>query len=521
MNSEVDISQLAIDRGDAAGGMVAPSRHLLTRYLLPFAMLAGFVTLLAWATWDQVFPPQPVTVIPVFATQAEVRQEGTPLFKAAGWIEPRPTPIRAAALAPGVVEQLLVVEDQPVQKGQELARMITADAQLTYDRTLATRKLRQAELAEAKASLTAAQTRLDQPVHLQAAVSEADAMLAKIVTQRTNLPFATKRAESRFTLAQQDYEGKKSSAGVVSGLAIAQAKQELDTARQVVDELKQRYGSLKQEAAALIQRRKALETQLKLLADEKKAQGTATAKVDAAIARVAQADVDVAEAKLRLDRMIVRAPADGRVYKLIGHPGARIGGGGVMTQMKGHDSSTVVTLYQPGKLQVRVDVRFVDLPKVQLKQRVRIENAALAKPIVGEVLFISSIADIQKNTLEVKVALVDPTHVFKPEMLVDVTFLAPKPPERAETPTEELRIYVPKRLVKQGDGDSFVWVADQAAGVARRKSVTLGIKTADDLVEITSGLTIASRIIATGDENLRDGQRIRITAEETPVSVDH
>ena len=44
----------------------------------------------------------------------------------------------------------------------------------------------------------------------------------------------------------------------------------------------------------------------------------------------------------------------------------------------------------------------------------------------GTVLFISSEADIQKNTLQVKVAIPDPPDVFKPEMLVDVTFLAPE-----------------------------------------------------------------------------------------------
>lgn len=516
MNTEVDISQLAIDRGSADGGMVAPRRHLMSRFVLPMILLSGFAALVMWAGRDYVFPPQPVTVVPVFATESQVRREGTPLFKAAGWVEPRPTPIRVAALAPGVVEKLLVVEDQPVTKGQELALLIKDDAQLAYNRAVATKKLREAELAEARAALVAAKTRLDQPVHLEAAVRQAEAMLAKVVTQRKNLPFETKRAESRLTLAQQDYDGKRSSSGVVSGLDLDRAKQELETAREHVRELRNREGSLAQEESALVKRRQALATQLKLLAEEKKARDAAAAQVDAAIARVEQADVDVAEAKLRMDRMTIRAPVDGRVYNLLGHPGARIGGGGVMTQLKGHDGSTVVTLYQPEKLQIRVDVRFVDLPKVRLKQKVRIENAALEEPLTGEVLFISSIADIQKNTLEVKVAIHEPPPVFKPEMLVDVTFLAPKPITSTETPTQELRIYIPKRLVKQGESGSFVWVADQAAGVARRAPVTLGVKTADDLVEVTSGLTVASRLIATGDQNLKDGQRITITAEESP-----
>ncbi len=121
--------------------------------------------------------------------------------------------------------------------------------------------------------------------------------------------------------------------------------------------------------------------------------------------------------------MTIVAPVDGRIFRLIGHPGTRIGSG--MTQMAGHDGSTIVTMYRPEMLQVRVDTRFEDIPKVSLQQPVEIDNPALASPLTGRVLFISSEADIQKNTLQVKVEIPNPPAVFKPEMLVDVTFLAP------------------------------------------------------------------------------------------------
>ena len=80
----------------------------------------------------------------------------------------------------------------------------------------------------------------------------------------------------------------------------------------------------------------------------------------------------LAEAKLRLDRMTIRAPIDGRVFRLIAHPGARIGG--AMVHSTEHDGSTVVTLYRPKMLQVRVDVRFEDIPKVGLNQLVEIKS---------------------------------------------------------------------------------------------------------------------------------------------------
>jgi len=519
MNTDVDLRDLAIDRTGAEAQSVRSRRHLLTRFVLPAALVAGFAWLIAWAAWDLVFPPQPVRVVPVFSTRAEVRQEGTPLFKAAGWIEPRPTPVRVAALAPGVVEQLLVVEDQPVQAGEPIAVMIKDDAKLQYERALAELELRQAELDEAKAALTAAQTRLEQPVHLEAALGEAEAALARVETQLTNLPFELRRAEADQMAMRNDYQGKLAAQAVVAGVEIDYAKGKFDAAEALVDELQGRSKSLEAERAALVQRRDALKRQLELLADEIKAKDAAAAMVRAASARATQAQVAVAEAKLQLDRMTVVSPIDGRVFRLIAHPGARVSSGSAMTQMVGHDGSTVVTLYRPDMLQVRVDVRFEDIPNVSLDQPVEIDNPALSTPLTGSVLFISSEADIQKNTLEVKVAIPDPPPVFKPEMLVDVTFLAPRPTERTSEPIEELKLFLPHALLRQGEEGEFVWLADRSAGVARRVLVNTGSRRRDGLVEITDGLTVASRVISTGTDGLEEGDRIDVVGEDPALAT--
>src|SRR5690606_19214698 len=128
-------------------------------------------------------------------------------------------------------------------------------------------------------------------------------------------------------------------------------------------------------------------------------------------------------------------------------PGSSVGN--MLTQTIGHDGSTVVTMYQPEMLQVRVDVRFEDIPKVSLNQPVQINNPALSQPVTGKVLFISSEADIQKNTLQVKVDIDAANPVLKPEMLVDVTFLAPEPANDAEAEKEETRIYIPRNMIEQ------------------------------------------------------------------------
>ncbi len=458
-----------------------------------------------------VFPPRAVQVIPVLATEAAVRAEGTALFNAAGWIEPRPTSIRVAALAPGVVSKLLVVEDQEVTAGQPVAELVKDDAQLTFQRAIADRRLREAELESAKATLVAATTRFEQPVHLQATLAEADAALAKVNTMLTNLPFETQRAESQMNFFENELKRNLAAKTSVSDREVDQARTDFETAKALRDELIDRDASLRQEIIAISQRREALNMQLQLLADEIKAKDEAEAMVKAAEARVEQMAVAEAEAKLRLDRMTIRAPVHGRIYQLIGLPGARVGEG-VMTAMADHDGSTVVTMYQPESLQVRVDVRFEDIPKVSLGQVVRIDNPALEEPILGSVLFISSEADIQKNTLQVKVAIDSPPGFFKPEMLVDVTFLASKQASQTQT-NQELRMFVPEKFVVPFEGGSAVWLADQSAGVARRKSIKTGAVANGGLIEV-EGLAVGSRIITSGTEDLADGDRIRVTGED-------
>ncbi|MDA7503879.1 HlyD family efflux transporter periplasmic adaptor subunit [Planctomicrobium sp.] len=512
----VDLRELSIDRGDAGQPKLHRRKHFITRYLLPAILVFGFLALVVWAARDSIFPPKSVTVMTVISSTSEVQQAGTPLFQAAGWIEPRPTPVRVAALAPGVVEELLVVEDQLMQKGEPIAQLVKDDAVLSHESALVDQDLRQAEVQAAEATLAAAVTRFEKPVHLQAAVGEAEAALAKIETVLRNLPFELRRAEAEYIASLKDYEGKVAAREVIAGIEIDKAESEKDSRKALVEELKDRMSSLEKEQLALSQKRNALQIQLELLADELKEMNEAKARLTAAQARVAQAEVSVAEEKLRLDRMTIRSPVDGRIFRLIAHPGARIGSG--MTQMAGHDGSTVVTMYIPSKLQVRVDVRFEDIPKVILGQQVEIGNPALTAPILGRVLFVSSEADIQKNTLQVKVEITEPPAFFKPEMLVDVTFLAPPRLENSEEPATELRLYVPPELIHQGEGGSYVWIADRSENVARKQSVQTRTQRIQGLVEITSGVNLATRIIVHGSDQLEDGDRISVTGEAAASS---
>ena len=189
--TEIDLKQLAIDRdpGSPVDGSGGPRRHLLTRYVVPGASLAGFLTLVGWMTWGLVFPQRGVPVVALNTTQAVSTAAGQPVFQASGWVEPRPTPIRVAALEPGVIEKLMVREDDEVVPGQTIAVMIEDDARLVLEAAEAQVNLRRAEAAKAEAVLSAAEVRLARPVHLEAPLRAAEGQVARISTQLASLPF--------------------------------------------------------------------------------------------------------------------------------------------------------------------------------------------------------------------------------------------------------------------------------------------------------------------------------------------
>jgi RND family efflux transporter MFP subunit len=300
----------------------------------------------------------------------------------------------------------------------------------------------------------------------------------------------------------------------VSDRSFREAKKELEIATAAVDELKTRAPHLNAEVKALGQRRDVLRERLELKTEEARAVAEAEAQVDVAAARLQQAQTALEAAQLRLERVTVRAPMHGRVLALLARPGQRLMGQSAI----GHpEASTVVSLYDPANLQVRADVRLEDVPRVRPGQAVMIETpAAPDGPLDGEVLFMTSQADIQKNTLQVKVAIKDAPATIRPDMLVQVTFLAPPTPKAGGPASEVLRLLVPRSLVETAEGGTRVWIADQATGVARLKTIKLGLASGD-LVEVVEGLNAADRLIAGGREGLRDGARITVTGEESAM----
>lgn len=516
---QIDLSQLAMERTPAAA--VTPKsgrRRWLFRYALPTLILLGFCGLLATAAGTHWLPRRSVTVLPVVVSRAAIAQpSGTPQFQAAGWIEPRPTPINVAALAPGVIEELLVVEGQQIAKAEPIAKLIAADAELAVRQAEAALAIRVGDVKRAQAELRAAETRVEQPLHLEVQFAEASSLLANAITQQTKLPFLIEAAEARYTFTLANVKGKRSAQSSISGRILDQAESEHAIADANLRELRSRGPNLQREVDALTKKANSVEQQLKLLVEETRQLQEAAAKLESAEAVRDEAQLQVDQAKLMLERTVIRAPINGRALRLIATPGSRVMG----LQSSGElSSSTVIQMYDPARLQVRADVRLEDVPNVQQGQTVHIKTASSTEIIQGRVLQVTSSANIQKNTLEVKVELLDPPPTVRPEMLVTATFIAPPKPipqNDAAQPSE--RLLIPQRLVQNNDTGAFVWIVD-AEDRARSVPISLGDATAGELVEVTAGLHVTDKIIASNIEGLEPAARVRVAGEDQTIGVE-
>lgn len=509
--SQVNLQELASPRSARPMDQRVPRRrNWIARYLFPGAILGGFLSVLGWSLYGSMTAAKIVTVVPVMATRSEVATADTPLFQSAGWVEPRPQPVIVSALTEGIVDEMLVVEGEPLEPGQIVARLIRRDAEIELQRSEADVRLREAELKSTQAARAAAKSLFKDPLPLRIALAEAEAALSKIQTDLSKMPALMRAAESRRDFAEKDLEGKTNASDVVPLLALQRAKSEVKTAEAQYDEYRQHHRAMKREEEAVAKRCDVLSRQLELKIEETRQLADTEAKVQAAEALLQQAIAHRDAAQLKLERTDVRAKTGGTVLALLAKPGSRMMG---INQAAVYDASTVITMYDPAKLQVRADVRLDDVPQVIVGQSVKIETPAVSHALSGRVLMATALTDIQKNTLQIKIALDDPPAVIKPDMLVQVTFLAPARPS-AEGDLSRIKLLAPQELVQGTGSDATVWIADQSSGRAKLRRVSAGAIMTDGLREISAGLNVGDRLIAGGREALSDGDRIRIVERD-------
>lgn len=415
-------------RGVRKRRTMLPPPHII----VPTVLASVTLGLLAWASLSSLTPAKQVRVAQILPaaieqplTEPDPGQERAPSGKtvqAPGWIEPDPYATGAIALADGVVREVLVLEGQSVRKGQPVAKLVTDDAELSLNAARSELRLAESELELARARLAAAQTDWENPVELNREVGTAKAAMAELNAKLEQLPSQIR--EARATLVAKEQEAKLLAKAAASGSAseieviIAAAAEEAQAA--MVESLE------RQEAILIAQLDRAradciaAEENARLRVTDRLALDSARASADSSAARVERVRSAVAEVELRLSRMTVPAPISGLVLRRLKSPGDK-----VMLGMDNPSSSHIVEIYDPESIQVRADVPLAEASHVFVGQECEVFCEVLPdRAFRGEVTRITNLADLQRNTLEVKVRIIDPEPILKPEMLTRVRFLA-------------------------------------------------------------------------------------------------
>ncbi len=492
-------------RGDA---IPPPSFAWKTRVLFPGVLLLIVMGLLAYSARDALRPGIPVQAVPVVlrAGNASSESPATATIQAPGWVEAAPYATYVTALADGVVREVLVLEGETVEANQVVARLVEDDARLDLAAKQASHEQAEAHLAAADARLLAAQSEWDHPVERHRAVASTEALFAEAQAELERLPMEIAVEEGRAAELEDALTRTERalSGNAASEIEVVQTRLKLASQQAIVKAARARLPILE---ARLRQQRAELDAareNLNLRIEETKA--LAEAKADHAALRQAVRQSLVARdaAALRLDRMEVRSPTAGVVMQRLKSPGDVLMAGSDMPF-----ATQVLRLYDPERLQVRVDVPLADAAGVSVGQRAQIVVGVLPdKTFDGEITRIVHEADIQKNTLQVKVAIHDPVSDLKPEMLARVKFLAAP---RGQAPAGEggQLTFAPRDAIHQGPGHAYAWVVNSRNEIEHR-IVTLGSSRHDDWVAVVEGLRPGDLVVTNAPAGLEDGDRVAV-----------
>ena len=154
--------------------------------------------------------------------------------------------------------------------------------------------------------------------------------------------------------------------------------------------------------------------------------------------------------------------------------------------------------YDPDKLQARIDVPLSEAAQLKPGQAALVRSNFLPDNVFrGVVTRITGEADLQRNTLQAKVAIESPDGRLRPEMLCRAEFLASVVGDRGEmnsthAGSAKIRLYVPESaLIGRSDSFAEVWILDESNERIRRQRVKLEDERREDYIRVETGFARA------------------------------
>ncbi len=499
------------------GSIPPPPRRLLVRWGVPIVLLAAVAALVAFVARGSLRSRLEVEAVPVALRAVEVDAPATDDESAAviapGWVEADPSTHRVVALADGVVQEVLVVEGDTVAVDQPIATLVADEARIALARADAEVARRAALRSEFVAQLSAARSNREHLVDLRRreAVARAEVDRGSAAAEAARAAAEADDAERRELADEVARLEALAARGGASEGSVARAKLRLATAAATVEASRATAQAVAAAVAAARAEHAAAVRDLELLIAENLAVESAEAGLAAAEAEYRLALATRDDAALRLERMTVRSPIDGVVIERLVVPGSRLGGTG----------AAVAELYDPRHLQVRVDVPLADAARVGVGQPAEVVLDLLPDRVFrGEVSRFVHRADLAKNTVPVKVRLLDPDPRLKPDMLARVRLL-PMAQQGQDLRGQRTRVFVPEIALRADTGGSAeataVVVDADGAGTTEARRLDLGPARIDGWREVIDGLRAGEWVVL--GEPPPDGTSVRVVEASRELSA--
>ncbi len=303
---------------------------------------------------------------------------------------------------------------------------------------------------------------------------------------------------------------------------IAQEKAAVDRARAEVGNAERNYERLKgldvagaattqelDEARTLAQSRQAqLDLQLQRL--ELVTLGPRAEQIAAQRAVVRQLEGSLALAQIDLNNTVIRSTIAGTVLERNVEVGEFVTTGFVGDRgAKGY----VVSIADLDDLRVELDVSQNDFAKVQVGQPCSVVTDAYPDQKYEAVVYlIAPEANRQKATVQVRVKVLKPDALLKPEMNATVSFLSKEAIEESRQGSSGSSVDRPAiRIPGSAVRDGVVYVVEK--GLAMRRTVILGAVDANGQVEVRRGLSDGEDVILNPPDGLIDGRPVRIKGQ--------
>ncbi len=369
----------------------------------------------------------------------------------------------------------------------------------------------EATLEAERAELQSAEAEWENPVERERAVNIGEAQVAEAKATLEQIASEITMEESNLEHAKSQYDRAVGlhTSGTISEQEFVRLRSQYNAQVSKIASLRNRHAGAKQLLTKNEADLRAAKEHMSLRTEERRNLHRGRAKVLQAEAALNQARTSLAEAKLRLQRTEIRSSMNGIVLSRLTEPGSK-----VVVISDNPASARVLSLYDPKHLQVRVDVPLVDAGKISVGQDCEVSVEVLPdRAFQGTVTRVLHEANIQKNTLEVKVALKEPDPKLRPEMLARVRFLA-KPDLCTEKSGQ--RLFVPEGAVRGSGGNALTWIVrdfDGNGGTAHGVAIKPGTVKTSGWVDVLDGLQPGDLVITGSVAELKNGKKVRIVGE--------